>query len=618
MKKILLLTILFVTGNLFSQTTFTSSQSGYWDNEATWGSVGAVPSNSDTAVINFGATVIVRDNPVTVDKLTLTDGTLKVRSLLTVSNSNGDSSTASGTSLILEEADMVISDNNFENAGDITIGAEESLVFSSGGGDTFTNTGSVTITSNSQSFGSVVFTGTYSGNTNAMIYSRFVEGADGEWDLIGPPLNGMNIATFITSNSDIAENPNNSDYGIGTYNNGNNSWSTFSTSDVEFDNFAVGSGYQMATNNGSNIEFRGTLQTSNLTKSINSNESNPPADDGGTRYNLIANPFPAYLNANFQAGANNFLSTNLTQFDPLSHHQVLWAWNGAAGEYVSITNASGARYIAPGQAFIVSSKSNGGNVQFRTNMINTSASGDDFYIGDALEENRAELFISLDQSNNFKTTEIYFIDEGGSDGIDPGYDGALLPIADNSFSIYTRTLQEDNGENLAVNALNFFEISQKIIPLGITALATEEVIISISHNTVPADINIYLEDAFANTLTDLRNENFIFSPVSDLDGIGRFFIHITEDTMSDIDLTSNFINVYKEANSEFITIEGLYSQNGEINISLFNILGHKVLSASFDNSLNERYISTQGISQGIYIVELESSVSRVTKKILIK
>ena len=88
--------------------------------------------------------------------------------------------------------------------------------------------------------------------------------------------------------------------------------------------------------------------------------------------------------------------------------------------------------------------------------------------------------------------------------------------------------------------------------------------------------------------------------------------------MSTSDVASNLMNAYKEADSDFITIEGLSSQMGEVNLSIYNILGSKVMSASFDNSLNQRILSTQGISQGIYIVELESMGSRVTNKILIK
>ena len=97
-----------------------------------------------------------------------------------------------------------------------------------------------------------------------------------------------------------------------------------------------------------------------------------------------------------------------------------------------------------------------------------------------------------------------------------------------------------------------------------------------------------------------------------------FTVHLTEDTMSTIDVSSATMNAYKDANSDFITVEGLSSQASVVNISLFNILGSKVLNTSFDNSLNQRVISTQGISQGIYVIELESSGSRVTKKILIK
>ena len=78
------------------------------------------------------------------------------------------------------------------------------------------------------------------------------------------------------------------------------------------------------------------------------------------------------------------------------------------------------------------------------------------------------------------------------------------------------------------------------------------------------------------------------------------------------------MKAYKDITSDYITVEGLSSQKGIVNVSLFNILGSKVLSTSFNNSLNQRVISTQGISQGIYVIELESSGSRVTKKILIK
>ena len=92
---------------------------------------------------------------------------------------------------------------------------------------------------------------------------------------------------------------------------------------------------------------------------------------------------------------------------------------------------------------------------------------------------------------------------------------------------------------------------------------------------------------------------------------------MSSETMSNEVGSRNLLNAYKRINDGYITIEGLSSQTANINVSLFNILGSKVLSTSFDNSLNERIISTQGISYGIYVIELESSGNRVTKKILI-
>ena len=191
--------------------------------------------------------------------------------------------------MTVESGTLTISDGNFTNAGTISVGAGMKFVFTSGTGDTFTNTGTVDLASNSQAFASLLFNGTYSGGVNNMQYSRYVEGhdsGDGAWDLIGPPLNGMSISTFITSNDDLADNPSNNDFGIGPYSN-TAGWSTYATIDVDFTNFSVGTGYQMATTSGSNVEFKGTLSTSTVNVTIVSNETDPYNSGGNTRFNLI-------------------------------------------------------------------------------------------------------------------------------------------------------------------------------------------------------------------------------------------------------------------------------------------------------------------------------------------
>ena len=94
---------------------------------------------------------------------------------------------------------------------------------------------------------------------------------------------------------------------------------------------------------------------------------------GDTRFNLIANPYPSYLNANSNAGTNNvFSNLNVLQGGT---HQAIWYWDGAAnsgsGAYGTITNATAAKYMAPGQAFMVSAKGDegdSGTFSFTTTM----------------------------------------------------------------------------------------------------------------------------------------------------------------------------------------------------------------------------------------------------------
>ena len=293
----------------------------------------------------------------------------------------------------------------------------------------------------------------------------------------------------------------------------------------------------------------------------------------------------------------------------------VYGWNGSS--YTTYNSASGA-YIAPGQGFMVGAdSSSSANLTFTTGMQSTSNSSmDDFISGDQLED-RAELFLGYSSSGYTNKAEIYFLDNT-TDSFDTSYDTVTIDF-DHNNGIHTRLVDSSSdNRNFVIQSLSYDEINDKAIPLVIHGIESQELTVNILHRTTPADINIYLEDTFLNTLTNLKDEDFILTPINDLSGAGRFYIHLTEDTMSTSDVASNLMNAYKEADSDFITIEGLSSQTGEVKLSIYNILGSKVMSASFDNSLNQRILSTQGISQGIYIVELVSMGSRVTKKILIK
>ena len=181
----------------------------------------------------------------------------------------------------------------------------------------------------------------------------------------------------------------------------------------------------------------------------------------------------------------------------------------------------------------------------------------------------------------------------------------------------TRLVEDDEGHGMAINAMGLDAMENAIIPLVINQAAGQEFRINLHTATIP-DPNVYLEDVEEGTFTNLYEGDFVYTPTSDLEGVGRFFIHMTADTMSNGEVSTSMLNAYKEIDASYITIEGLATQSNETKVSLYNILGREVLSTTLNNNMGTQTISTVGLSAGIYVIELESGSDRLTKKLLIQ
>jgi hypothetical protein len=228
---------------------------------------------------------------------------------------------------------------------------------------------------------------------------------------------------------------------------------------------------------------------------------------------------------------------------------------------------------------------------------------------------RAELFINLNQNSSDYQTKLFFLNEG-SDGLDVGYDAGALDFGNNL--LYSRLISDDEGIDMVIQTLNFDEMWNKVIPLGVDVEAGNEISISISHNTTPVDLKIYLEDALEGTFTNLKETDYIITSDSDLEGVGRYFIHTTAETMSNEEVLTNNLTVFKADRNSFITIEGLALQSNTTSVKLYNILGTEVLSADLSNNTNTQTISTDGLAVGVYVITLESGNDQLTKKLIIK
>ncbi len=507
----------------------------------------------------------------------------------------------SSTDPIISTTGVQVTNITVESSGVLTINAGKDLTVSGN----FSNSGTVTMSSDADEYSSLIVEGTSSGN---ITYNVWVASTS-TWDLVGSPVDGASVdATSLAANG--------GDYAIQPYNNQTNAWTQTTASSVST---TLGKGYAMAMSSAGTVVFTGSVYVTGDGKDYTI--SNYDGVSSGTQWNLVANPYPSFLalNSSTSGTDTDFITQNATTADVLgsgSNEDAVWAWDGST--YQTYNNSDGALYIAPGQGFFVASKSGTSNTLKFLESMQTTNTGDNFITGDAMDpDDRAELFIGVSQADIDRYTKIFFLDNT-TDGSDATYDGRNFPMGDNSTSIYSRLVEGDQGVNLGVQALAYSEMWDKVIPIGISATAGEELAVSVTHKTTPADLKIYLEDTQEGTFTLINNEDFVLTPTSDLEGVGRFFIHMTANALSDGEVNTSLLNAYKEVDSNYITIEGLATQSTSTEVSLFNILGTKVMDATLDNTSNTQMISTNGLSTGIYVIKLESGQNQLTKKLIIR
>ena len=493
------------------------------------------------------------------------------------------------------------------SGGSITI-PKDSYVFV--GGD-FTNTaGTVTLHSDSDEFSSLLVNGTTSGT---ITYNRYVNVVgSGEWDLIGAPVSGMAFITLI-QDANIANNGSGV-YAVGAYDNTTDTWANATNATVG--NLMLGQGYQMATTSGGTLSFIGTIADGDQTVTItNSDAENSGA---GRRWNLIANPFASYLNGNSIAdGTNNFLTVNTAAID--DNFEAIYGWkaDGTGYEiYNHSFNSNSAVYIAPGQGFFVAALSDGKGDDIHFTQAMQTVTGSDDFVAAKSSVTSYELVLDMySDAVKVADTKFYF-KEGLTLGLDPGYDAGAF---NQSSGFSSRLLEQDNGIGMGINAMPTDAMSNAIVPLVVHQQAGVSLKIQIANSTIPEDINVYLEDTVENTFTLLTNEGFELLAQTTLSGVGRFFLHYTTSTLStDVVGSTSLVTAYKGTGNTYITVEGLQQFSQPAQLTLYNVLGMKILSRKIQNPSQKEMLSTVGLRTGVYILIVQAENIVFTKKLVIE
>jgi len=507
-------------------------------------------------------------------------------------------------------------------AQNITVASGKSFTIEKTGAVTmsgnFSNAGTFTLNSDSNEFSSIIIGGSVTGNIS---YNRYVNSVGtNEWDLIGAPVEGQSINSFVTANAPTLAT-NGDTFAIGRYDNYSNEWINFTTAMLDGEIFfPVGMGFQMATISGGTLKFTGAPAATNKTQPIvdfseGVGEGQPTT---GTRWNLVANPFPSYIHANTNAdSSHNFLTVNSEKLH--DSYQAIYGYDadGIGSGYTVYNNTSAALRIAPGQAFMVASDNpnvENPDVLSFTTAMRTTTGGDDLILGKNTKDS-FELILKLyDGDTEIADTKFYF-KEGLHLGLDPGYDAGHF---NQQAALTSRLLKEDEGIGFTINAMGLKNVNDAVIPIVINREAGNDFRISIDTFDIYEGTHVYLEDNVQGTIILLNEQDFELKPQDNLSGAGRFFLHLTSTSLYiEDDVDTHLLNVHKSDLNNFITVEGATNQSNQINFRLYNILGREVIFKTLANNINTQTISTQGLAAGIYVVKLKSRNIVLTKKLII-
>ncbi len=473
---------------------------------------------------------------------------------------------------------------------DLTINSGASLSVSGAltvNGNLITNSG---LSLNSGS--SLIVSGTSTGN---LTYTRDIANGQKYYNT-SPPVIGETVENFISSN---ALNTGNGNVGLYYYDN-STTMGFAGTGYIFYQPSSTGSltngkGYGVQLSSAGSISFTGNMPTTDISISV----STGTIDNS----NLIGNPFPSYLPANLNANANNLLSNNTSVLS----EETLWLWDNTIDDYVTLNNASAARFIAPGQGFFVDASGSG--------TFNYLESWQSHQATDVFNKKENDIFslelVVSNLDNQKKNTNIFYY-KNKTTGFDNGYDSSQFSGGGN-LNIYTKLVSDIESKNLAIQTLPNSNFESNIIPVGIKG--DRQIDFKIISQNRPEGINIYLEDRYLNTFTKLEENKSISI---DLDegyyGVGRFFLHTSYKTLTIKNESLQNVNIFISENKT-LNIKGVLENITKLIV--FDVLGKKLKEIALENNGTNK-VSLLNFKNGVYILKLKSKKGMFSKKIFLK
>jgi hypothetical protein len=431
---------------------------------------------------------------------------------------------------------------------------------------------------------SLIVNGSSTGN---ITYTRTLD--TDNWYLITIPVAGQSYGNFL-ANSNLATGTGNN-IGLATYSNVTEEWNYFQSNNSLLGSFDPGRGYAIKLSASGNINFTGTFNDTDVNLNMLSRNTNG--------FILIGNPYLAAVSV------EELLNENAD----ILEERTIWLWDQAQDSYVQ-KNLAEDLEIAPGQGFFISVKTGNWSFDFREGM--QSHIVDTFQKGGS---NRTRVQLQMTDGTANSSTNLVYLD-GVTTGWDNGYDSSIFEGVENSFQVYTQAVANSNGRKLGIQSLPDNNYEEMIVPIGIKATAGKALTFAVNASNLPEGLMVFLEDRLNDTRVrlDEAGSSYAVTLDSNQNGVGRFYIHTSQNALSIDNVALNSVSIFK-ATATTLRVTGL--QQGKASLSLFNVLGKQVMNTSFEATASKD-IYLPKLAKGIYFAQVQTAAGKLSKQIIIE
>jgi hypothetical protein len=297
------------------------------------------------------------------------------------------------------------------------------------------------------------------------------------------------------------------------------------------------------------------------------------------------------------------------------------------------------RYVPVAQGFFVFSNSGGGQVIFKNSQRvferetnDSNNDGSTFIKSVGTKSSKTGTNQTAEEENSVQIIRLEFEtpdgairplalgfnpDNKATDGVDYGYDAKVYETLPNDMSLMI------NNERYVIETVGAFDDTKKY-PIGIFLTKTGSIKISVSAlENMDPNTKVYIFDALLGNYTKINDKNQSFEMTLDIgDYLNRFYITFKKDNLLSLteDEQLNMTSLSYLQSSKEIYIKT--NNNVEVKqVYLTNILGQTIKSWNVTNTpyfSHDMKLPVGNVSEGTYIVKVETSHGNINKKIIIQ